>query len=89
MSMNKNNFLGPVNIGNPIEFTIKELAEKVIDMTNSSSKIIYTSARMDDPIRRKPDITLAKEKLGWEPVIKLEEGLQKTINHFEKILSSS
>ena len=87
--MNKNNFAGPINIGNPIEFTIKELAEKVIDMTNSSSKIIYAPARSDDPFRRKPDITLAKEKLGWEPIIMLEEGLQKTINHFEKILISS
>ncbi len=87
--MKKNNFFGPVNIGNPIEFSIKELAEKVIDMTNSTSKIIYTPARIDDPIRRKPDITLAREKLGWEPIIKLEEGLKKTINHFEKILSSS
>ena len=87
--MKKNDFFGPINIGNPFEFTIKELAEKVIDMTNSPSKIIYTSARSDDPVRRKPDITLAKEKLGWEPLIMLEEGLQKTINHFEKSLISS
>ncbi len=87
--MKKNDFVGPINIGNPFEFTIKELAEKVIDMTNSPSKIIYTSARSDDPVRRKPDISLAKEKLGWEPLIMLEEGLQKTINHFEKSLISS
>ncbi len=87
--MKKNDFFGPINIGNPFEFTIKELAEKVIDMTNSPSKIIYTSARSDDPVRRKPDISLAKEKLGWEPLIMLEEGLQKTINHFEKSLISS
>jgi len=87
--MKKNDFVGPINIGNPVEFTIKELAEKVIEMTNSPSKIIYSSARSDDPVRRKPDITLAKEKLGWEPLIMLEEGLQKTINHFEKSLISS
>ena len=89
LGIDENNFAGPVNIGNPVEFSIKELAEKVIDLTNSPSKIIYTSARIDDPVRRKPDITLAKEKLGWEPIIKLEEGLKKTINYFDKILSSS
>ena len=87
--METNNCIGPMNIGNPVEFTIKELAEKIIEMTNSQSKIINYPARNDDPVRRKPDITLAKEKLAWEPKINLEEGLLKTINYFEKLLKYS
>jgi len=80
-------FLGPVNIGNPNEFTINELALKVIELTSSKSKIIYLPLPQDDPTQRKPDITLAKEKLnGWEPNIHLEEGLLKTIDYFQKIL---
>ena len=86
--MKTNNFIGPMNAGNPVEFTIKELAEKIIDITNSRSKIIMTPARNDDPVRRKPDITIAKERLTWEPSINLEEGLSKTINYFEKILKN-
>ena len=79
-------FTGPVNTGNPIEFTIKELAEKVIEMTNSKSELIYQPLPSDDPVQRQPDISLAKEKLGWNPQIQLEEGLKKTIPFFEKIL---
>lgn len=79
-------FTGPVNLGNPNEFTIKELAEKVIDLTGSTSRLINTPLPEDDPIKRQPDITLAKEKLGWEPKIKLEEGLKKTISYFEALL---
>ena len=81
-------FTGPVNTGNPGEFTIKELAEKIIDLIGSSSKLDYKPLPSDDPIQRQPDITLAKEKLGWEPNIKLEEGLKKTIPYFENMLSS-
>ena len=76
----------PVNIGNPNEFTIKALAEKVIDQTGSGSKIIYKSLPEDDPMQRQPDISLAKEKLNWQPAIFLEEGLKKTIPYFEKEL---
>ena len=79
-------FVGPVNIGNPGEFTILELAEKVIDMTGSKSKIIYQPLPSDDPMQRKPDISLAKEKLDWEPKIRLEEGLKKTIAYFENLI---
>lgn len=79
-------FTGPVNLGNPGEFTIKELAEKVVDMTGSKSKLIYKPLPHDDPTQRQPDITLAREKLGWEPVITLEKGLKKTIPYFEKLL---
>ena len=79
-------FIGPVNIGNPNEFTILELAQTVIKLTNSKSKLIFKPLPMDDPQQRKPDITLAKEKLDWSPKIELEEGLKKTINYFDKLL---
>lgn len=82
--MNTEDLLGPVNIGNPGEFTIKELAEKVIQLTGSSSKIVFHPLPSDDPRQRQPDITLAKLKLGWEPTISLEEGLKKTIDYFKK-----
>ena len=81
-------FTGPVNIGNPNEFTIKELAEKIIEMTQSTSKLIYKSLPENDPVRRQPDITLAKKILGWEPTVELEEGLTHTINYFSDIPSS-
>ena len=87
--MQTNNFTGPVNTGNPKEFTIIELAEKVLEMTNSSSKLIRTAARPDDPGRRRPDITLAKERLGWYPKIKLEEGLRPTIEYFDELLKNT
>ena len=79
---------GPVNTGNPGEFTIKELAEKVIELTGSSSRIEYEPLPKDDPTQRQPDISLAKEKLGWEPKINLEDGLKKTIPYFEKLIST-
>lgn len=79
-------FIGPVNIGNPGEFTILELAENVLRLTNSKSKIIFMPLPSDDPTQRKPDISLAKEKLDWEPYIKLEDGLKETINYFKSIL---
>lgn len=80
-------FIGPVNIGNPNEFTILELAQLVIELTNSKSKLVYLPAPQDDPTQRKPDISLAKEKLNnWEPKIPLEQGLVKTIAYFENLL---
>lgn len=85
MDSNKN-FTGPVNIGNPNEFTILELAKKIITMTNSNSKIIFTKLPQDDPKQRKPDITLAKEILNWKPKINLEIGLNKTIKYFKNII---
>ncbi|MBC8219853.1 MAG: SDR family oxidoreductase [Proteobacteria bacterium] len=87
--MQTEDFTGPVNTGNPGEFTMIELAEKVIEMTNSSSKLIKTAARPDDPGRRRPDITLAKKRLGWEPKITLEEGLRPTIDYFDDLLKSA
>lgn len=79
-------FTGPVNMGNPNEFSIIELAEKVIDLTGSKSKLINKPLPKDDPTQRQPDISLAKEKLGWEPKIELEEGLKNTIVYFENML---
>ncbi len=81
-------FTGPVNIGNPGEFTMLQLAHEIIDITGSGSKIIYLPLPADDPTQRKPDISLAREKLnGWEPVVPLREGLIKTISYFEELLS--
>lgn len=77
-------FIGPVNTGNPGEFTMLELAEKVIELTSSKSRIVYRPLPSDDPRQRKPDIALAKEKLDWEPGIRLEEGLKRTIAYFEE-----
>lgn len=82
-------FTGPVNIGNPGEFTILQLAEKVIELTGSKSKIVFIPLPSDDPMQRKPDISLAKEKLGWQPAIALEEGLRRTIAYFDCLLSES
>ena len=87
--MKTENFTGPVNTGNPDEFTVIELAEKVLEMTNSVSEIVKVDAREDDPIRRKPDISLAKKRLGWEPEITLQEGLRPTIDYFEKLLKDN
>jgi len=87
MMENKDNFIGPVNLGNPEEFTIKDLAEKVLELIpESKSQIIYKDLPADDPRRRKPDVNLAKEKLNWEPRIKLAEGLVKTIEYFKKTI---
>ncbi len=77
---------GPVNLGNPEEITILELASKIIHLTNSRSEIIFEPLPTDDPKQRKPDITLAKEKLGWSPFVPLEEGLEKTIHYFDGLL---
>ena len=83
-------FTGPVNIGNPGEYTILELSEKIIEMTGSSSKIVFKPLPQDDPLQRKPDISLAIDKLGWTPVAGLDEGLPQTIDYFKKInLNSS
>ena len=76
-------FIGPVNIGNPNEFSILELANKVIELTGSTSKIVYMPLPEDDPLQRQPNITLAKERLGWEPKTQLEEGLARTIEYFK------
>jgi dTDP-glucose 4,6-dehydratase len=76
----------PVNLGNPEEYTIIELAELVLKITKSKSKIVYKKLPEDDPKRRKPDITLAKEKLNWYPKVKLEDGLKETIKWFKKLL---
>jgi UDP-glucuronate decarboxylase len=81
-------FTGPVNLGNPHEFTILNLAEKVIQMTKSSSLIRYLELPQDDPIQRKPDITLAKKELHWQPTTSLDEGLQHTIEYFNRLLKS-
>jgi len=79
-------FIGPVNLGNPDEFTILELARKIIEIIHSTSKIVFKPLPQDDPRQRQPDITLAGEKLGWGPKTGLEEGLKKTIQYFEKTL---
>ncbi|MDD5570414.1 MAG: SDR family oxidoreductase [Bacteroidales bacterium] len=86
--MNTNDsFIGPVNLGNPNEFTIIELAEKVLKLTKSKSKLIFSKLPDDDPMQRKPDISLAKKVLKWEPKIQLDEGLVKTIEYFKKKIS--
>ncbi len=86
--MRTEDFIGPVNIGNPHEFTILELAEKVISLTNSKSKLVNLPMPSDDPTQRQPNISLAKEKLqGWEPKVQLEEGLTKTIAYFDQLLT--
>jgi len=80
-------FSGPVNLGNPGEFTVMELALKVLELTGSASKIVHRNLPNDDPRQRQPDITLAREKLGWEPRVQLEQGLIKTIRYFDELLS--
>lgn len=82
--MEVKNFLGPVNVGNPVENTVTELAEKIIALCKSKSKIVYKPLPEDDPRKRRPDITLAREKLGWTPKVSLEEGLLKTIKYFRE-----
>jgi UDP-glucuronate decarboxylase len=87
MMNNENGFTGPVNLGNPVEFTIRQLAERVLQLIpESKSKTIYRPLPQDDPRQRKPDIALAREKLGWSPTIKLDEGLVKTIKYFRNTL---
>jgi len=84
MVASRDDFTGPVNLGNPNEFTILELAEKVIKLSGSKSKIAFRPLPQDDPKQRKPNISLAKKELGWTPNIQLEEGLLKTIEYFKK-----
>jgi UDP-glucuronate decarboxylase len=79
-------FTGPVNLGNPIEFTILELAEKVVKMTGSRSKIVFKPLPPDDPVQRQPDISLARKTLSWEPTVALEDGLRETIDYFKRTL---
>ena len=83
MMETEDDFTGPVNLGNPNEFSIQELAKKIIAMTGSSSKIVFKSLPNDDPKQRQPDITLARKKLGWEPTIELEDGLSRMIEYFK------
>ncbi len=83
MMNNAKGFIGPVNLGNPVEMTVTELAKKVIQLTGSSSTLEYRKLPQDDPVRRKPDISLAKRILGWEPKVSLEEGLKDTITYFK------
>jgi UDP-glucuronate decarboxylase len=85
----EDDFTGPVNIGNPNEFTIRELADAVIELTGSKSEIISKPLPADDPVQRQPDISIAREKLDWEPTIQLKEGLQKTIAYFDNRLSAA
>ena len=82
-------FQGPMNLGNPVEFTIRELAEKVVELTGARSKLIQEPLPADDPRQRKPDISLARERLDWAPKVELEAGLIKTIAYFDKLLSGS
>jgi UDP-glucuronate decarboxylase len=84
--MESENFIGPVNLGNPGEFTIADLAGLVLKLTRSKSKIVHQVLPSDDPVRRRPDIVLAKAKLGWEPKVPLEEGLSRTIDYFKERL---
>ena len=88
MQDNEDGFIGPVNLGNPCETTILQFAEMIIRLSNSNSKIIHKPLPSDDPCRRKPDITLAKEKLNWEPKINVEQGILKTIEYFDGVLKS-
>jgi UDP-glucuronate decarboxylase len=80
---------GPINLGNPCEFSILELAEKVIEMTGSQSKIVHSPLPTDDPKQRCPDISRAYDALGWEPTVALSDGLEQTIRHFRELLSES
>ncbi|MFA7491986.1 MAG: UDP-glucuronic acid decarboxylase family protein [Proteiniphilum sp.] len=87
MMNSPSDFIGPVNLGNPSEFTILELAEKILELTGSKSKLCFQPLPADDPTQRKPDITLAKEKLDWNPGVPLEEGLKETIRYFKNLLN--
>jgi len=86
--MDQETTLGPINLGNPSEFTIIELAEKIIKMTGSCSKFVHKPLPSDDPVRRRPDISMAKAKLGWEPKVSLDEGLARTIEYFKETLGA-
>ncbi|MBL8192496.1 MAG: GDP-mannose 4,6-dehydratase, partial [Blastocatellia bacterium] len=85
--MEQPDFIGPVNLGNPEEYTVLELAQKIIKMVHSQSKVVFKPLPENDPTRRRPDITLAKEKLNWQPTIPVDQGLEKTIEYFRKVVS--
>jgi UDP-glucuronate decarboxylase len=85
--MEKDDFIGPVNIGNPNEFTMLELANEILEQTKSKSKIIFEPLPADDPTQRQPEIKLAQEKLGWAPAVQLKEGLENTIKYFKTQIS--
>ena len=89
MMNSSEDFVGPVNLGNPIELSILELAKRIIKLTNSKSKIIYKPLPEDDPKQRQPNIELAKRELGWEPQIPINQGLKKTISYFDKLLKNT
>ncbi len=84
--MDASDFIGPVNLGNPDEFTMLELAALAIEMSASQSKLVFKPLPPDDPTRRRPDISLARQRLGWEPKIPLREGLARTVEHFRREL---
>lgn len=87
MMNTEDNFIGPVNIGNPVEFTMIELAEKILELTKSKSKLVFQKLPQDDPLQRKPNISLAKKELNnWEPKVNLNEGLKRTIVYFKKVV---
>jgi len=78
---------GPVNLGNPGEFTIRQLAERVLELTGSSSRLVFKPLPQDDPQQRQPDISKAMQLLGWQPTVMLDQGLKKTIEYFDRLLS--
>ena len=80
---------GPINTGNPVEFTIKQLAQLIVELVNSGSQLVYRDLPVDDPRQRRPDISKARDVLGWEPVIQLREGLERTIDYFERLLTAT
>ena len=86
--MERPGFIGPVNLGNPAETTILEFARKIIDLTGSSSRIVFKPLPADDPKQRQPDITLAREMLDWEPKVVVDDGLKRTIEYFSSVLSA-
>ncbi len=88
MMASSKDFTGPVNLGNPHESTILEIAQLIVELTNSKSKIIFQELPADDPVMRKPDISLAKDKLNWQPSVELVDGLEKTINYFESLVAN-
>jgi len=77
---------GPINLGNPGEFTIRQLAEKIIDITGATSRLVFLPLPADDPMQRKPDISLARDRLDWVPAVPLDEGLKRTIAYFDELL---
>jgi UDP-glucuronate decarboxylase len=87
MMQSSDDFTGPVNVGNPAEFTMLELAENVLRLVDSKSRLTFRPLPSDDPRQRQPDIALARSKLGWEPKVSLEDGLKETIHYFRKVLA--